>query len=130
MAVRTKEPQLINAQLKISDIVYFEIDPNNWGATKVNTENGEVDVYRFILNEFSLDEEGVVKPIMSIPILYRRVGLTIPSLGGANIIDILTNADDNIISEIDRVNKIPFNLNRIQNIRYWDLVANDLEKVV
>jgi len=99
-------------------------------ATKVNNENGEVDVYRFILNEFSLDEEGVVKPIMSIPILYRRVGLTIPSLGGANIIDILTNADDNIISEIDRVNKIPFNLNRIQNIRYWDLVANDLEKVV
>ncbi len=130
MAVRTKQPQLINSQLKISDIVYFEIDQNNWGATKVNTENGEIDVYRFILNEYSLDEEGVVKPIMSIPILYRRVGLTIPALGGANIIDILTNADDNIILEIDRVNKIPFSPNRIQNIRYWDLTASGLEKVV
>jgi hypothetical protein len=130
MAVRTKQPQLINAQLKISDIVYFEIDQNNWGATKVNTENGEIDVYRFILNEYSLDEEGGVKPIMSIPILYRRVGLTIPALGGANIIDVLTNADDNIILEIDRVNQIPFSPNRIQNIRYWDLTASGLEKVV
>lgn len=130
MAVRTKQPQLINAQLKISDIVYFEIDPNEWGATKVNTENGEVDVYQFTLHEYSLDVNGKRKNIMSIPILYRRVGLTIPALGGANIIDILTNADDNIILEIDRVNQIPFSTSRIQNIRYWDLTASGLEKVV
>lgn len=129
MAVRTKQPQLINAQLKISDIVYFEIDPNNWGATRVNTPTGEADVYRFVLHEYAL-EDGVKKNIMSMPILYRRVGLTIPSLGGANIIDVLSNPDENIISEIDRVNKIPFSENRIQNIRYWDLTANDLEKVV
>lgn len=130
MAVRTKEPQLINAQLQISDIVYFEIDTNDWGATKANTENGDVDVYRFILHEYSLDSNGKRKTIMSIPILYRRVGLTIPALGGANIFYILENADDSIISEIDRVNKIPFSPNRIQNIRYWNLTSSDLEKVV
>lgn len=130
MAVRTKQPQLINAQMKLSDIVYFEIDPNDWGATRVNTPNGESDVYRFVLNEYYLDGAGKRQQITSIAILYRRVGVTIPALGGANVVDILSNADDNILSEIDRVNKIPFSPSRIQNIRYWDLTSSDLEKVV
>jgi len=129
MAVRTKQPQLINAQLKISDIVYFEIDPNDWGASKVNTENGEVDAYRFVMHEYAVDENENRKPIMSIPILYKKATF-ISMFGNSSIVDILNNADDSIIFEIDRVNKIPFSPNRIQNIRYWDLTASDLEKVV
>lgn len=129
MAVRTKQPQEISAQMQISDIVYFEIDPNDWGATVVNSENGEVNVYRFMMSEYSLDENGNRKPILSIPILYKTA--TYEALFGTiGPIDLKAQFDDLVIAEIDRVNQIPFSPNRIQNIRYWNLAASDLEKVV
>lgn len=129
MAVRTKEPQRVNDQLKIDAIVYFELDPNDWGATTVNSENGEVNVYRFSMHEYSLDENGNKRTILSIPILYKTE--TYDALFGTiGSVALKQQFDDLIIAEIDRVNKIPFNPNRIQNIRYWDLTASDLEKVV
>lgn len=130
MAVRTKQEQEINSQLGIFGIVYFELDPNNWGATTVNSENGDVNVYRFIMHEYMLDENGNRKNIVpSFPILYKAS--TYETLFGTiGPIELKAQFDDLIIAEIDRVNKIPFSPNRIQNIRYWDLTANDLEKVV
>lgn len=129
MAVRTKQPQLINAQFQFSDNVYFEIDPDDWGATVVNSKDGYVPAYRFVMHEYSLDVLGNRMPIMSIPILYKK-STFIQFFGNLSVNEILANADDNIITEIDRVNKIPFSTNRIQNVRYWDLTATDLEKVV
>ena len=129
MAVRTKQPQEISAQMQISDIVYFEIDPNDWGATTVNSESGEVNVYRFMMYEYSLDENGNRKPILSVPILYKTATYD-AMFGTIGSVALKQQFDDLIIVEIDRVNKIPFSPNRIQNIRYWNLTATDLEKAV
>ncbi len=129
MAVRTKQEQEINSQLGIFGIIYFELDPNDWGATTVNSENGDVNVYRFMMHEYTFDENGNKKPIFSFPILYKTS--TYESLFGTiGPIQLKAQFDDLIIAEIDRVNKIPFSRNRIQNVRYWNLTATDLEKVV
>lgn len=129
MAVRTKQPQEVNSQLQINEIVYFEIDPYNWGATTVNSENGETPVYQFTMYEYTIDSNGNRKPIMTIPILYKTATYD-GMFGTIGSVELKNSFDDLIISEIDRVNKIPFSPNRVQNIRYWDLTASDLEKVV
>jgi hypothetical protein len=129
MAVRTKEQQEINSQLGIFGVVYFELDPNDWGATTVNSENGEVNVYRFVMNEYTIDENGNRKSLFTFPILYKTATYD-AMFGTIGSVALKQQFDDLIITEIDRVNKIPFSQNRIQNIRYWNLTATDLEKVV
>jgi len=129
MAVRTKQPQKVNDQLKISEIVYFEIEPLYWGATTVNSENGETPVYQFTMYEYTIDSMGNRKPIMTIPIWYKTATYD-AMFGTIGSVELKASFDDLIISEIDRINKIPFSPNRIQNIRYWDLTASDLEKVI
>jgi hypothetical protein len=129
MAVRTKQPQEINSQLGINETVYFEIDPLYWGATVINTENGDTPVYQFTMYEYTIDSNGNRKPIITIPIYYKTA--TYDSMFGSfGSIELKDSFDDLIISEIDRVNQIPFSPNRVQNIRYWNLTASDLEKVV
>lgn len=127
MAVRTKQPQLIDAQLNISKVVYFKI--GNWFRGVSRTAQGELPVWQFEMIQYYIDDNGNEKLLKSSPVIYRQSTFN-ALFGSLSFLSFESQMDDLMIQQIDYVNKQSFTGSELMYVKYWDLESTDLEKVV
>ena len=119
--IRTKQPQLIDAQNGKSEIVYFDISHELKDIVK--------GLVTFNMVSFIM-VDGQLQAIKENKAVYKLS--TFDALYGAMSLNDFNNQIDSLmIGQIDYINKYTWVGTEVQDpVRFWNLTANDLEIVI
>jgi len=119
--IRTKQPQLIDAQNGKSEIVYFDISHELKDIVKGLVTFNMVSFIMVDGQLHAIKENKAVYKLSTFNALY----------GAMTLNDFNDQIDSLMIGQIDYINKYTWVGTEVQDpVRFWNLTANDLEIVI